>query len=372
MLESKARKILVIKFRHIGDVLLTSPLITTLKQAHPENRISAAVKPGTEAMLEGHPDLDQLYILPQRAAHESKFQFFYRYLKWIWKIRKEQFDLSINTTEGDRGIILSYLTGAKTRLGILKENNEKWWRSWMINHHSPPIKGKNHTVIRNLSLASPLTARYNYKVTLNFLEEDIYTVRDLLSSKGWNNDRPLVHIHPTSRWLFKCWNDQLMAEVIDWLEATGHRVVLTAAPVKNELEHTKHILQHCNRLPIDLSGKFTLKQLAALSSLSKLFFGVDSAPMHIAASQGTPVIALFGPSGSFHWGPWPNEWNSSASPYQKRNGTQYADQHLVIQQNWECVPCGQDGCGGSKKSRCLDELTPATVISLLQQQILRS
>ena len=58
---------------------------------------------------------------------------------------------------------------------------------------------------------------------------------------------------------------------------------------------------------IDLCGKTNIKQLAAISEVSDLFFGVDSAPMHIAAAIGTPVVALFGPSGAFHWGPWDNE-----------------------------------------------------------------
>ena len=369
MLEPKARKILVIKFRHIGDVLLTAPLISTLKHAHLGNHISAAVKPGTEAMLERHPDLDQLYILPLRGDKEPRLHFFRRYLTWLWQLRKEQFDIVINTTEGDRGILLSYLVGAGIRIGLLKDKGEKWWRTWMISHPAPPLSGRNHTVVRNLALAAPLTTKYSYKVTLHFSEEDLNTVRNLLESEGWQEGHPLIHIHPTSRWLFKCWKDEYMAEVIDWLEATGYRVALTSAPIESELQRANNILRHCSHPPIRLAGKLTLKQLAALSSISKLFFGVDSAPMHIAASQDTPVLSLFGPSGGFDWGPWPNKWDSLQNPYPKKNGLQYADNNLVIQQSWGCAPCGQDGCDGSKKSRCLDELTPETVIPLIRQQI---
>jgi len=163
-----------------------------------------------------------------------------------------------------------------------------------------------------------------------------------------------------------------MAEIIDRLEITGYRVVITAAPVKNELQRASNILQNCNHSPINLAGMLTLKQLAALSSLSTLFFGVDSAPMHIAASQNTPVIALFGPSGTFDWGPWPNDWSSLQNPYPEKNGIQYAGHHLVIQQSWDCAPCGQDGCDGTKISRCLDEIKPETVVPLIQQQLNKS
>jgi len=369
MLESKARKILVIKFRHIGDVLLTSPLISTLKHAHPGNRVSVAVKPGTEAMLEGHQDLDQLFILPARETTESKSHFLKRYLQWIWKLRKERFDVAINTTEGDRGIILSYLAGAKIRVGLLKEKDEKWWRRSMINYPAFSLPGRNHTVIRNLALANLLTTNYRYKVALIFSNNDLDSVRNLLISAGWLEGQPLIHIHPTSRWLFKCWKDEYMAEVIDWLETNSYRVALTAAPIDAELQRVKNILCHCKLHPISLAGRLTLKQMTALSSISNLFFGVDSAPMHIAASQNTPTIALFGPSGGFDWGPWPNALRSKQNLYSNRNGIQHANSHTVIQQAWECVPCGQDGCDGSKKSRCLDELMPEKVVSILQQQI---
>jgi heptosyltransferase-3 len=65
--------------------------------------------------------------------------------------------------------------------------------------------------------------------------------------------------------------------------------------------------------------------------------------MHIAAAVGTPVIALFGPSGEFNWGPWGNG-------------------HVVIKKDWECRPCGKDGCQGSKRSRCLEEITEEEVL----------
>jgi len=372
-------KILIIKFRHIGDVLLTAPLISTLKQSSPTNRIYTVVKQGTEAMLEGHPDLEQLYILPSRDKGESKLTFLKRYTQWLWRLRKERFSIAINTTSGDRGIILSFLIGAKTRIGILKKNDEKWWRRWMITHPAKSINGRHHTVIGNLSLADYVLSTPNntcYEVKLTFTPNDLTTVKEVLSadSSNYQTSRGLIHIHPTSRWLFKCWRDDAVAEVIDWLQKNDYCVVLTAAPIDEELARIDSILKQCHTKPINLAGKLTLKQLAALSSISNLFFGVDSAPMHIAASQNTPVIGIFGPSGTFDWGPWPNGWSpesitSIKTPYPEQNGTQHAAPHTVIQQKWECAPCGQDGCDGSKQSRCLDELSTETVISILKQHL---
>ena len=100
--------------------------------------------------------------------------------------------------------------------------------------------------------------------------------------------------------------------------------------------------------PINLVGRLSLKELGALIAQARFFFGVDSAPMHLAAAVDTPAVALFGPSGVFNWGPW-------------------GEGHLVIQKDWDCVPCGRDGCEGSKVSRCLMELAPEEVLRRLEE-----
>jgi heptosyltransferase-3 len=137
-------------------------------------------------------------------------------------------------------------------------------------------------------------------------------------SKGGQRRVIIVHVHPTSRWLFKCWKDKYMAEVIRRLIDNGSKVIITSSPEKHELEKAKNILSLVDELTpphipplvrggiggvIDLCGKTTIKQLAAIADASDIFIGVDSAPMHIAAAVGTPVIAIFG-TGVKSWRPW--------------------------------------------------------------------
>ncbi len=91
----------------------------------------------------------------------------------------------------------------------------------------------------------------------------------------------------------------------------------------------------------------TLNRLAALIGRAKLFVGIDSAPMHIAAAMQTPTVALFGPSGEFNWGPW-----------QVAHRVVTSDAH-------RCRPCGQDGCGGGKVSDCLVRLPVRDVLAAI-------
>jgi heptosyltransferase-3 len=97
----------------------------------------------------------------------------------------------------------------------------------------------------------------------------------------------------------------------------------------------------------------SLKHLAALTARAKLFIGVDSAPMHMAAAMQTPVVALFGPSGELEWGPW------------------HVPHRVVASNDHPCRPCGIDGCGGGKVSECLTRLPQEAVLSAVDALIAR-
>jgi len=368
---SVLRRILVIKFRHIGDVLLTSPLISTIKQGVPGVRVSCVVKPGTEAMLEGHPDLDSLFIMPMRRQDESRILFFARSVRFLRQLRKNNFDLIINTTEGDRGILLAWLVGARDRWGLVKEGREKTWQARLLTRHFHPPQGYAHTVIRNLSFAEPLSLRESREVKLITCASDEKRIVELLTYQGVEHSETvnLIHCHPTSRWMFKCWPADKVSAVIDWLQECGYTVVLTCAPAHEEMDFLFSVIAFCKSSPINLGGRLTLKQTAALSKMARLFFGVDSAPMHMAAAVNTPTLGIFGPSGTFDWGPWPNGWDGSGTPYPGWNGVKRVGPHVVVQDERTCAPCGKAGCEGSKRSACLDELPVDKVRDELAQML---
>ena len=337
-------RILLIRLRNIGDVLLMVPTIRVFRDFFPRAYIAALVNAGTEEMLTGNPLLDEVLVfdprwkalpLGQRIAQEGKF---------VWGVRKRRFDLAINMTEGDRGAFLCLSSGARIKVG-LNDPRGLWWKSRVYDHLVRIPNWKSHMVDQMLEIPRSLGLDPKGKgVEIFYPPEDRETIDLLLAKEGIGPADPVVHIHPTSRWLFKCWRDEGMAAVIDALQESGKaRVVLTSGKEEKELKKIDRILKSCRTRPVNLAGKVTLKQLAALSRRSRLFLGVDTAPMHIASAVGTPVIALFGPSGEFNWGPLGNG-------------------HVVIKKDWECRPCGEAGCQGSKRSRCLEEISEEEVI----------
>ena len=159
-----------------------------------------------------------------------------------------------------------------------------------------------------------------------------------------------IHAHPTSRWLFKAWTEEANAELFRRLARDGHRVVVSAAPDAREKSIVGRILAQAPDA-VDLSGQLTLRELAALTARARLFFGVDSAPMHIAAAMGTPVVALFGPTvEAFGFFPY----HAKAS---------------VLQRELACRPCSAQGGPACplRHHRCLQDLQPAEVLEALRK-----
>lgn len=350
-------KILIMKFRNIGDTLLASPLANNLKAHFKDAQIHFACNEGCEDMLSLNPNIDKIHIY-RRKALKSKgiFGRIFGEIKFALSLRKEGFDIAINTTEGDRGIYLALFSGAKKRLSF--EGGALLSR--LITDIIPP-NSNAHTIERDLGALSVLGLEAKSKaVKIYFDKKDEEIFADLPQS--------FIHIHPMSRWLFKCPKDELIANIIDYCQGElGIPCVLTCANDSKEKERCENIIKLSNHKPRAFLGTLSLKQVAALSSKAALFFGVDTAIMHMAAAVDTPVLAIFGPSSARAWGPWDNALNKSY--YTAKSGIQNMGKHSIIQANWPCVPCQIDGCDGSKISRCLTELDAQIIKNLIKRKL---
>ncbi len=339
-------RILVIKLRHIGDVLLATPTIGALKRAMPQARITVVVPSGTENMLTLNPSADEVLPLEKGRGlmHEIRF---------LQKLRRAHFDLAINMTEGDRGAILAFVSGARVRVGIDPGRKGFIGKRRLFTHLVRPVYDGRHRALMDMDMLAPLGIEPGNPVVELFTsaEDDAY-VEKLLTDNGIGPDTPLACVHPASRWRFKCWRNEAVAEVVDHIESLGIKVALTSAPEKSEMQLTRDILALTRSHPLDLSGRLTLKRLVSLLKRSSLFFGVDTAPMHMAAAVGTPVVALFGPSDWRIWGP-------------------FTDKAVVIKKDEEfrCMPCRKDGCDGSKRSKCLEVISVDDALAAIHELI---
>ncbi|MCX5892076.1 MAG: putative lipopolysaccharide heptosyltransferase III [Deltaproteobacteria bacterium] len=336
-----SKRVLVIKLKQPGDVLVSTPVIAALKEAWPNCHLTYLVPKGTEDMVSGHPGLDALIVVDRRG------ETWRQSLNFVCGLRRRHFDLVLELSGGDRGAIYSRLSGARERLGFEHLRMPFWQRRVCFTRLLPRPPVKTHLVDQNLAAVRALGIEPR-KPRLRFFWDQAVEERtqQLLTSHGLAPGGFVV-MHPGAGWRFKCWTPQGYARIIEALHHDWRLpVILTGTKAAHEQELLAAIRKDCRVKPINLAGRLSLKELGALIAQARFFFGMDSAPMHLAAAVATPAVALFGPSGVFNWGPW-------------------GEGHLVIQKDWPCVPCGRDGCEGSKISRCLMEIEPEEVLQAL-------
>lgn len=319
--------ILVIKFRNIGDVLLSTPLLENLKYHYPDATIDFALNQECESMISDNPNIRM--VLSYDRAKIKSANFFYRILhelNFLQKIRRQHYDLVINLTEGDRGALIALLSQAKRKLGFPVRKG--LFSKFSIFDRLGDDQKLQHTVQKDLQFIELLGKQVVKRRVSIYWPSTVETeIADILNTRHIKN---FVHIHPVSRWMFKCWEDDSMANIIDFIQRKKHLpVVITGADNPKELQRIDKIISLCDSKPFNLAGQLNLKQLACLSAKAHLFFGVDTAPMHIAAATNTPVVALLGASEALKWGPWSNDEQNSIS-YRNHDGIQHNGVHSVF------------------------------------------
>ena len=353
---STVRRALVIKVRHHGDVLLTSPVFQVLKNHAPHIEVDALVYHDTREMLTEHPAIANVFSIDRNWKRMALVTQLRHEIKLFRALKARKYDLVLHLTEHPRGAWLTRLLNptysvAQRAQGINEGRDSRVWRKSFTHTYPSPRATFRHTVENNLDALRrlgiyPLAAEKKLVLVPGIAAEEKVTA--LMRTHGVEAKR-FIHIHPTSRWFFKTWPAEKFAQLVLELGRSGERVVLTAAPTADEREMVAAIKQHLKAPVVDLTGALSLKELAALTARARAFVGVDSAPMHMAAAMQTPTVALFGPSGEQHWGPWQVKHRIVASQDPRHS----------------CRPCGNDGCGGSKVSECLVELPVAQVQAAL-------
>ncbi|HEX2648719.1 MAG TPA: putative lipopolysaccharide heptosyltransferase III [Burkholderiales bacterium] len=335
---------LVIKLRHHGDVLLAAPVLRALKTHAPNAEIDALVYEDTAEMLAGHPALARLHAVGRGWRNEDYLARLVLEKELFDALRARRYGLIVHLSEQPRGAWLARALAPRYSVAPATPGRGAFWRKSFTHLYALARNGHRHKVEENLDALrriglQPAPEERRVEFVPGAAAEA--RVASLLAGEGVR-EREFIHLHPASRWSFKCWPAEKNAELIDRLSAK-FRVVLTAAPEQGEKAFVEEIISKTKNKPLSLAGQLSIKELGALTGRARVFVGVDSMPMHLAAAMGTPTVALFGPSGEDEWGPW-------------------GVAHRVVAMNaFTCRPCGNDGCGGGKISECLTTLPVAQV-----------
>ncbi len=339
------KRILIIKMRHLGDVLLTSPLFSCLQKALPEAQIEAFIYQEGAPMLEGHPAISNLILYDRKWKKLPLFKKIFKELQLLYSIACRRYDLVINLTEGDRGAIAAWISGAKIRVGFDPKGSGFFGKKKAYTHLVKHCPTPRHTVEKNLDALRRIGIfpepderdLFLHIPDKAFAKIDSFALQDF------------VVIHPTSRWRFKCLPLETVAAVATALKQQGFELVLTAGPDPQEMAMVEQIIQKTGQELVNLAGCLSLKELAALIQKSSGLICVDSVALHIASALKVPVVAAFGPTSEINWGPWMH-------PYSK-----------VVAKEVACRPCFMDGCGGSKRSDCLYRLSAQEILDAFKK-----
>lgn len=348
---NKINRVLIIKLRHHGDVLLTSPLFQVIKNHYPHIQTDVLVYEDTKEMLTLHPAINEVITIDRnwkKLGIKGQLTEEFGLLK---RLRNNNYDLIIHLTEHWRIVIIKrfirarYAVAAKysRRPGLI-------WRK-TFTHHYPVSRRTRHTIDKHLDSLRRVGIQPDKDESQLILVpgEDAEKSRDALIKE--NHIDKYILIHPTSRWLFKCWENEKFSELINKIDTnySQYKVVMTAAPNKKEMGMIYSILENSSAEIINLAGKLSLKELAAFIQKASLFIGVDSVPMHMASAFDTPCVAIFGPSDDKEWGPR----NSNCK--------------IICKDNFPCRPCALDGCGGGQICDCITEITIDEVYSACEE-----
>lgn len=340
---------LVIKFRHLGDVLLTAPVFSALKLHAPHLQIDALVYADTQAMLREHPAINQVIGVDRTAKSRSWRERLRADRELMRKLQANGYDLIINLTENNRAARIC--RAIKPQVSVSQRyphRKGRWWQKSFTHTYTIPDQPR-HTVEVHLDALRRLgfVIQADHKAMRLGISAEAQTAVNHVLTENQLAQKPFLVVHPASRWMFKSWNAGGFAEVIASL-SNQYQIVLTSGP---DAQETALVAQILDQLPaelasnlLNLAGRLNLYEFAALLDRAHCFIGVDSVPMHMAAALRTPTVALFGPSNDLIWGPWQTP-------------------HRLIKTDVPCRPCGLDGCGNSKISDCLQVIPASRVIA---------
>ena len=352
------RSILIVRLSAIGDVLHTLPVLEALRAAFPQARIGWIVEELSAPLLDGHPALDKLYVIPKKRWRGNFWRMVGPEIRPFFRQAKaDGWDVAIDVHGLTKSGLVAWASGAPLRIGHAGEDGREI-NKLFTNCRVPPPEGEMpHVVERNLGLLRALGIQdpYAARGSLHMRPEEVDGARARLREAGWDGEKGLVALNPGAGWETKRWSPGRFAEVGAALAADpGLAPLVVWGPGEEPARDTIAAgLRERGVQPV-VSPRTTLRQLAATLSLCKLFIGGDTGPTHMAALLGKPVVGIFGASDSLRNRPWPRD---SGPVLQRRD--------------LPCCPCWNTVCplAGDERLKCLSGIEASAVVEAARKAL---
>lgn len=314
---SRISKILFITLSNIGDVILTLPVLSALKDNFLDAKIDILVGPRPEQVFRKDPRVNRIFIYDKHAALKDKAGF-------IKKLRNERYDLAVDM----RSSLFPFLIGARCRTPMI-------------------ICKVKHKRLLHLEKIKHLGIEYKRRKNIYIDEKDREKIKVLLSDKGAGKDDIIIGIGHGAKSPLKQWKRRGFIEVINGiLRQPGYKVVLIGDV--NETALSEEIIRAVNNPGlIDLTGKTSLNELFAVIERFNLLLTGDSAAMHIASDLGVRVVAIFGPTDPEEYGPM-------------------GDKDIVIRKSLKCSPCKKAQCEFGTRE-CMETISAEEILSTIRK-----
>ncbi len=335
-------KILIIKFSSLGDIILSTAALRAIRQKFLHNyKITFLVGEESKDLLFNCPYIDELLVYDFKNRDEGMAGL----LKLAALLRKKNFDIVIDLQNNCKSHILSFLTLALNRYGY---DNKKL--GFLLNHRIKDEKPLMDPVTHQFRILKMLDIDLeNPKLELWPTQEDRNYIDEFLKSEWLSANQVLIGINISASvgWPSKNWPLQHIVKVCDELSRREMRVVITGT--EKDFTQANLLINSLKNIKIiNACGKTTINQLACLIKKCAVFISPDSAPLHVAASQGVPFIALFGAT-------------------DHRRHLPPVKECVVIKKDLACSPCYKSKC---KTGKCMELIKPEEVLEVIDKLLI--
>ena len=336
-----ARRILLVKLSSIGDVVHALPVAAALRKRFPDAYLAWAVRPAAAEVVIGNPHLEETLIV----GGEGEARPGVRPVPALTEpvalrraLHELGFDLALDLQGLFKSALVAYLSGAKERVGF---RNYQEGTFLLNNRRIVPDRRDVHAVEGYLGFAAAVGAPTTpVEFTIATSPEDDRHAEELVGGGG------AVALIAGARWASKRWSPARFAAVGDALHAEFGLAGIVVGesgdgPLASEITAAA-------KSPVrDLTGKTTLKQLAAVFRRCAVTVANDTGPMYISSAMGTPTVAIFGPTDPARLGP-------------------YGKGHAKVSGGVGCAPCRRRECASL---RCLEAVTVEQVVEAARRLI---